>query len=116
MKFLEFFYLSEGYERFAQKLMVVSPWKGAVAAIDDSVGDLAFDSESYSRIVSAAETAVVSPLRGLTGKIMPRIARAVEKLAADPEVIGHEVTLGASGHRRASLLAKSLIYLPDGGR
>ncbi len=82
MEFLEFFYSPERYARFVEELMVVSPWKDLFGASNDLAGDSAFDGKSYSRIVSAAENAVVYPLRGRTGKIMPRIARTVDRLDA----------------------------------
>ncbi len=76
-KFLDFFYSSERYSSFAEKLLVVSPLKDAGAPIMEAA-----DEYSYSQIVAAAEGAAVYPLRRRTGTVMPRIARTIEKLDA----------------------------------
>jgi ABC-type glycerol-3-phosphate transport system substrate-binding protein len=80
--FLVYFYSSELYSRFVSEGMLVSPWKDSASSEGESPPDDRMYSQRHAIIAASAENAIVSPLHGESGKVMPRIARIVERFDA----------------------------------
>jgi ABC-type glycerol-3-phosphate transport system substrate-binding protein len=104
-EFLEFLYSPERHSRFAEKMLVVSPLKDASHSFE----------ESFPQIVEAAQKAVVFPLKRNSGRVTPKIARAVEKLDAgliDPGRALEEI-LGAVKRADEGVSQSSLSLLGE---